>query len=171
MTRGANDYLALDDSALLAQCTEQRFRGGGPGGQKRNKTENGVRLQHGATGLSAEATEERSLVLNRQRALSRLRQRLALKVRKAVVLAHYLPSLHAQRLVNDAITKRERAIYWHAIQELLDLFEAVDCVVAQTAERLNCSTGRLSRILTEDKAVLGMVNMMRQEKELRPLRR
>jgi len=168
---GIEDYLALSDRALLAQSLEQRFRGGGPGGQKRNKTENGVRLRHEKSGQSAEATEERSLQLNRKRALGRLRQRIALQLRRELDLAEYQPTPPLGRLVQDAITKRERAVYWQAIQELLDLFSAYECIVAQTAERLGCSTGRISRIITGDKAVLGMVNSMRQAKGLRPLRR
>jgi ribosome-associated protein len=73
----ARRALALSDEALLAECQEQFFVGGGPGGQHRNKTETGVRLAHPATGIVVTATERRSQLQNRAAALGRLRERLA----------------------------------------------------------------------------------------------
>ncbi len=70
--------LALDDAALLAECDEEFYTAGGPGGQHRNKTESGVRLTHRATGLSVSATERRSQAQNRAAALERLREGLRL---------------------------------------------------------------------------------------------
>ncbi len=72
----ARRALALPDEALLAECTEEFFVAGGPGGQHRNKTETGVRLTHAATGVAVTATERRSQLQNRGAALERLRQRL-----------------------------------------------------------------------------------------------
>lgn len=69
--------LALDDEALLLDCEETFFVGGGPGGQHRNKTESGVRLHHRPTGVVVTATERRSQPQNRGAALERLRGRLA----------------------------------------------------------------------------------------------
>jgi ribosome-associated protein len=68
---------ALPAPALLAECQEEFFNAGGPGGQHRNKTESGVRLTHPPTGLTVTATERRSQVQNRGAALVRLRERLA----------------------------------------------------------------------------------------------
>jgi protein subunit release factor B len=73
----ARRALALDDEALLAECEEAFFVGGGPGGQHRNKTESGVRLAHRPTGVTVTATERRSQLQNRGAALERLRARLA----------------------------------------------------------------------------------------------
>lgn len=70
--------LALDDAALLAECDEEFYTAGGPGGQHRNKTESGVRLTHRATELSVSATERRSQARNRAAALERLREGLRL---------------------------------------------------------------------------------------------
>ena len=72
----ARRALALADEALLAECEESFFVGGGPGGQHRNKTESGVRLVHPATGITVTATERRSQLQNRGAALERLRERL-----------------------------------------------------------------------------------------------
>jgi protein subunit release factor B len=53
------------------------FKSGGPGGQKKNKTETAVRIRHRPTGLTVTATEQRSRHANIEQALERLRQRLA----------------------------------------------------------------------------------------------
>lgn len=72
----ARRALALSDEALLAECDEQFFTASGPGGQHRNKTQSGVRLTHGPTGVTVAATERRSQLQNRHEALDRLRRRL-----------------------------------------------------------------------------------------------
>lgn len=59
------------------------FRGSGKGGQKRNKTESGVRLRHLPSGLVVRIESGRSLPQNKQRALDTLRARLAKKRRKS----------------------------------------------------------------------------------------
>jgi protein subunit release factor B len=73
----ARRALELADEALLAECEESFFVGGGPGGQHRNKTESGVRLHHRPTDVTVTATERRSQLQNRGVALERLRSRLA----------------------------------------------------------------------------------------------
>lgn len=73
----ARRALGLPDDALLAQCQETFFVGGGPGGQHRNKTASAVRLFHGPTGVTVTATERRSQAQNRGAALERLRAALA----------------------------------------------------------------------------------------------
>ena len=55
------------------------FRGTGPGGQHRNKTETGVRLTHLPSGIVVSATERRSQHQNREVALRRLAAALAEK--------------------------------------------------------------------------------------------
>jgi len=84
----ARRAVALPEAALLAECVEEFFVASGPGGQHRNKTESGVRLTHGPTGVTVSATERRSQSQNRGAALARLRERLAVmgvepKVRRA----------------------------------------------------------------------------------------
>jgi len=80
MTEGrreaARRALQLSDPALLVECREEFFIGGGPGGQHRNKTESAVRITHLPTGVVVTATERRSQLQNRGAALERLRERL-----------------------------------------------------------------------------------------------
>jgi ribosome-associated protein len=66
----------VDDDALLAQCEVHFFRGSGPGGQHRNKTETAVRLVH-PSGVVATAQDQRSREQNLRMALVRLREKMA----------------------------------------------------------------------------------------------
>ena len=68
---------------LLAQCSFERTRRQGPGGQHRNKTETAVVVTHVPTGVRGEASERRSQAQNRAVAIHRLRVRLAVEVRDA----------------------------------------------------------------------------------------
>ena len=67
---------ALDEPRLEAETRVETFTAGGPGGQHRNKTQNGVRLHHAPSGLIVTATERRSLEANRRAAFERLAERL-----------------------------------------------------------------------------------------------
>ena len=58
------------------------FRGSGPGGQHRNTSETGVRIIHLPTGMVVTATESRSRHQNLQKAMARLEEKLAAKLRK-----------------------------------------------------------------------------------------
>lgn len=72
----------LPDDVLLSQCEMSKNRTRGPGGQHRNKVETAVTLVHGPTGVSAQASERRSVVENQRVALKRLRFALAVEVRR-----------------------------------------------------------------------------------------
>src|SRR5260221_8898901 len=77
-------WLDLTDEALLGVCRFDLFRGRGPGGQKRNKTSNSVRLTHAPTGTHVMAGESRSQAENKARAVRRLKIRLAATIRRPV---------------------------------------------------------------------------------------
>ena len=60
----------------------ETFRGSGPGGQHRNKTESAVRMTHRPTGIVRVASDERSQLLNRKIALERIWRALEARRRK-----------------------------------------------------------------------------------------
>lgn len=73
-----SEYAGLDPAELDISY----FKASGPGGQKRNKCETAVRVLHRPSGIIVTATESRSQVLNRQKALERMAQRLEARTRR-----------------------------------------------------------------------------------------
>ncbi|MBC7782713.1 MAG: peptide chain release factor-like protein [Burkholderiales bacterium] len=142
----------------MLQCTFEAVRGSGPGGQKRNKTSNAVRLVHNPTGLVVRAEERRSQKNNRSNALERLRLAMAIQLR-----APFSPSDP-----NDPVELRPRDP--RAVAHVLDALEDTGYVIATAAERLGITTGALSRFICGNETVLDEVNRQRAILHLRSLR-
>lgn len=152
--------LTSDDAVLASMCRVETFRGPGPGGQKRNKTSNGVRVTHVESGLNGQAVETRSQEENRSRALGRLRLSTALALRCA---------LDTGASINADITPK-RAEFPAHVAIALDALEEHDYAVGEAARTLGVTTGTFSDFLTRDPAVLNEVNRQRNRRQLRPLR-
>ncbi|MEM6314271.1 MAG: peptide chain release factor-like protein [Planctomycetota bacterium] len=141
----------MSDSELLAECRVEHFRGPGPGGQKRNKTSNAVRLTHLPTGVSVTATETRSQKQNLAAALKRLRVRLVLQRRRRPTDASAFI-----RHGRWASTRLE------ALAVLLDHLAAAEWSVSAAAERLGVSSASVAKVVTGDAEVLTVVNRERE---------
>ena len=147
-------WLRLDDTALLRLCCEERYRSGGPGGQRRNKVATAVRLLHQPSGLSAHAQDSRSTQENRLRALRRLRERIALELRAPLDLASPAlpPELVAQRGPNGALAVNQRnPAYPIVLATALDALAAADGSYARAARALGITTSQLLRFLRSDR--------------------
>ena len=159
----------LSDPQLLAECDVDTFRGPGPGGQKRNKTDSAVRLRHKPTGLIVIAGESRSQHENRTRALKRLREALALRIRHAVTDA----TPDAIRACIDKSGRlnvgRRDARYLPAAGALLDLLVAHEGSVGDVAKGLGLTTGNVSGFLTGDGDVMTEANRIRTAFGQKPL--
>ena len=149
-------WLRLPDEALLAQCDQVRFRASGPGGQRRNKVETGVRLLHRPSGVGAQAAESRSTETNRAVALRRLRLRIALETRVAFdLMARRLPGeLAAQRGGDGSLSVNPRnPAYALIVASALDALSAAQGSYALAASALGLTTSQLRRFLEADREI------------------
>ena len=161
----------LNDDALLAQCREDHFRGSGPGGQKRNKTSNGVRLRHAPTGVLVTATESRSLRENRLWAVRRLRVKLAADVREPVELATFQPPdwFLTVRHGNRLELSHRHPLYAAAAGLALDLLAASNGNPAAVAVNLGVSTTALIKLLEAQPQFWSAAGRIRADLGLGPL--
>jgi hypothetical protein len=160
-----------DDAALLAECELDTYRGPGPGGQKRNKTDSAVRLRHKPSGLIVVAGESRSQAENRSRALRRLREALALRLRRPVPPGEIPPAI-AEATGKDGRLRvgRRDGRYLPAAAAALDVLQAESGSVSAAAARLGLTTGNLSSFLTADADLIAAANAIRAGFGLKRLR-
>lgn len=157
----------LPDADLLAACTQQFTRRGGPGGQHRNRVETAVVLTHRPTGVAAEANERRSREANRQVAVRRLRVRLALAVRTA---AGPPSDLWQQRARGERITVcATHADFPSLLAEALDHLASSDFDHAEAARRLGVTATQLLKLLRKAPEAFDQLNQRRRDRGQRPL--
>jgi hypothetical protein len=161
----------LNDDALLAECREDHYRGSGPGGQKRNKTSNGVRLVHKPTGSIVTATESRSLKENRLYALRRMRVKLAADVREPVDVAKFeRPDWFLSIRRGTRIEASHRhPLFAAAAGLILDLLAALNGNPAAVAVNLGVSTSAVIKLLEIEPQLWAAATRIRAELGLGPL--
>jgi hypothetical protein len=161
----------LTEEALLAQCRWDVFRGSGPGGQKRNKTANAVRLVHLPTGIAVTATESRSLAENRLHAVRRLRLKLAIDLRERVDLAHFEPPewFLSIRRQNRIEASHRHPLYAAATGLVLDLLDALGGNPAAVGVNLGVSTSAVIKLLETEPHLWAAANDIRKRHQLEPL--
>jgi hypothetical protein len=149
------------------------YRASGPGGQKRNKTSSAVRLRHGPSGLIVIAEESRSQHENRARAIRRLRQALYLKVRDELPAEAPAAQVEFAGFLTGAgrlDLGRKDARFWPAAGVVLDVLQAAEARVSETAAALGISTGNLIDFLGTDPKLWEQANLLRVRFGHKPLR-
>jgi hypothetical protein len=161
----------LSDDALLAQCRWDQFRGSGPGGQKRNKTSNAVRLTHTPTGVSATATESRSLSENKLYALRRLKLKLASELREPIDLATFEPPEWFLSIRHDGriVASHRHPLFAATGGLILDLLQALGGNPAAVAINLGVSTTAVIKLLETEPHLWAAANHVRAAAGLQPL--
>lgn len=158
------------DADILAQCTLDRGRVGGPGGQHRNKVETAVTLSHNPTGLSAQAAERRSPKDNERMALRRLRLALATHVREPVPDGDIRSDLWIERTRGGKVAVNPtHHDYPTMLAEAMDVLWAARMDVRRAATRLGISATQLVRLIAKHPAALAEMNTARVARKLRPL--
>ena len=90
----------MDEASVFEEDLEESFiLGGGPGGQKTNKTSNVVRLEHGPSGLAVRCGETRSRETNRW---------LARRMRAELILEREQKRKSAARQKREKIRRQKR---------------------------------------------------------------
>jgi len=162
-------WLGLNDDQLLRQCEVDTYRASGPGGQKRNKTSSAVRLRHLPSGLIVIAEESRSQHENKAKALKRLHQAFALKLRNSAAGAP--PAVTAAKNADGRLDiGRKDPRFWPAAAAALDVLDSLKGRVHDAAVALGVSTGNLVDFLQTDPKVWGEANAIRQRHGQKPLR-
>ncbi|MGB0716933.1 MAG: peptide chain release factor-like protein [Phycisphaerae bacterium] len=170
---GAQQYLILDDKALLEQCDESHQRASGPGGQKRNKTSSAVRLKHRPTELTVTAADDRSQLVNKKHAIKRLRRQIAFEVRGDAALAAYTPSERLRSFVDGngrlRVSVKNDQFYLVAA-EVLDVLVAAELRVGDAAKSIGISTSHLVKFLESEPKLWERINQLRTQAGLKALR-
>ena len=166
--------LELDDRALAVECEVDLYKASGTGGQKRNKTSSAVRMRHKQSGVISKAAGSRSQSDNRRKALTRLRENLALDLR-APVPADYVPSADVRGAIERGAYGENSKVrigvpYLLLLAEILDVFEAEGAVLASAAQRLGVNTASLGKLLAGDDRVARRAHELRSQRGLKPLR-
>lgn len=161
----------LTDEALLKHCRMDLYRGSGPGGQKRNKTSNAVRLVHEPTGTVVTAGEDRSLKVNRLYALRRLRVRLAADFREPIEPAVFeMPEWFSTICHQGRLQVSHRHPLYAATGGLmLDLMAALGGNPAAVGINLGISTSAVIRLLEAEAQWWAAANRIRAMGGLEPL--
>ena len=166
-------WLDLSDAALLADCRFDAFRGPGPGGQKRNKTSNSIRLTHGPTGTVVVAGESRSQAENKTRALGRLKLRLAVRFRHAIDPRGWEPPAWFGQVVQlgRLAVSTHNEHYPRTAALVLDLLDARRGSVGDAAKLLGVTTSSVVKFLEREPELWAAANVIRKYAGQPPLER
>ena len=157
-------WLDLSEAALLAACRFDFFRGPGPGGQKRNKTSNSVRLTHHPTGIHVTAGESRSLEENKLRAVRRLKLRIATDVRRTIDSRFFEPPAWFPQVVQLgrlAVSYRNEH-YARTAALMLDLLDSRQGKIGDVARLLGVTTSSAVKFLAQEPQLWAAANTIRK---------
>lgn len=166
-------WLDLSEQALLEDCRFDAFRGPGPGGQKRNKTSNSIRIVHVPTGITVIAGESRSQVENKLRAIRRLKLRIATDIRRPIDPRFFEPPpwfREVTQLGRLAVSHRNTH-YARTAALVLDLLDSCAGTIGDVAKLLGVSTSSVVRFLEEEPQLWAAANSLRKALSQPPLQR
>ena len=152
----------LTEDFLLKCCKTERGRGGGPGGQHRNKVETAVCVIHTQSGVSGSASERRSQGENKRVAIMRLRLNLALVVRSNAAAC---PSdLWKSRVKKGKILCNAK--HWDyptMLAESLDVVADNGFDIGKAGQILGCSGSQLVKLIKVERKAMVLVNDEREK--------
>jgi hypothetical protein len=162
---------SLSADELLRQCSVTTGRVGGPGGQRRNKVETAIEIRHDPTGITAAASERRSVHENRPVAIRRLRLALALAVRIGVPPGDIRSELWKSRCRNGRIAcNPTHQDYPTLLAEALDVIDAASYDSSRAALRLECTPTQLHNLIRDHLPAWTRLNKERADRGMHTLK-
>ena len=156
-----DQWLAMDDEALSAECILDFHKASGNGGQHVNKTSSAVRVKHAPSSIEATCAEHRSQHDNRRCALAYLRHRIACQIRR--------PADPGFRVGEPPVSMKNHAYpLWMA--KLLDVFAESGYSPRLTAEKTGTGSTKLIKLFYRDSSLWQHVQSMRAAAGLAPLK-
>ena len=153
-----SSLLKLPDSELLELCEIQAYKGSGPGGQHRNKTNSGVKLKlsAGEEQLAVYSCDDRSSHINKLLALKKLRLKIALLMREE-------PPVQIPFAFPGTIGKisADNKLYPEFIADVLDRIKVSGGDLGEASKMWNLSKSALGKIIFADKKVLEIFQKIR----------
>jgi len=147
-----SSLLKLSDSELLKECEVSAYKGSGPGGQHRNKTNSGVKLKiRGGELMSLESysCDDRSSHINKLLALKKLRLKIALQIREEPT-----PQIPFPFPGTGGKISQDNVLYPQFIADILDRINFCKGDLAEAAKLWGLSKSALNKIIIQDKKVL-----------------
>lgn len=152
----------LSESSLLAECKLTLLRGSGPGGQNRNKVETAVELIHVPSQCRGQASERRSQKENREVAIHRLREQLAMNLRtdpseKGLLVTNRYTD--GQGRINVSESNWDWPI---VLAELLNRLAKQEWEIPPVALELRTTTSQIIKLLRKTHSAMELVNSHRR---------
>lgn len=149
--------LKLSDFDLLKECNITAYKGSGPGGQHRNKTNSGVKLKlKNNSQLESYSCDDRSSHINKLLALKKMRMKIALQIREepALQIPFAFPGSGGRVSVGNNL-------YPEFIADILDRVQATSGDLSEAAKMWGLSKSALNKIILQDKQVYQQYQAMR----------
>lgn len=164
------EVLNQSDQELLQDLQVETHRASGPGGTKSDTTESAVRLTHPSSDISVQINKTRSQQQNKSIALERFRRRYALKVRHEIDPDQIGIPPGVKKFINSGFDiNRKNQWFPFLVKFVLDVFQACEGRVSDTADILDTSTGQLVKFMKAHNAVWKHANRIREKFDLHRL--
>ena len=144
--------LQLPDADLLKLCEISAYKGSGPGGQHKNKTNSGVKLklkENSQPVIESYSCDDRSSHINKLLALKKLRLKIALQIREepAAQIPFPFPG-------SDGKISPDNNLYPQFIADILDRINFCKGDLGEAAKVWGLSKSALNKIILQDKKVM-----------------
>jgi len=163
MQHSRTTLLQLPDADLLKLCETSAYKGSGPGGQHRNKTSTGVKLNLKVSNpenplikkieVQTFSCDDRSAHVNKLLALKKLRMKIALQIREKPAAQIPFPFPGSNGKISP-----DNALYPQFIADVLDRLDDF----GEAAKIWGLSKSALNKIMLQDKKVMEAFQKHRQ---------